>query len=86
MTKTRGAETSPPIGGLCKYSKFYIMEEQKKGWGGAREGSGRKKKMGRNFNFRATPEVEAILDSVEGSKTEYINAAVLEYSRRHPEI
>lgn len=61
------------------------MEEEKKGWGGARTGSGRKKTMGRNFNFRATPEVEEILLAVEGSKTEYINAAVLEYSRRHAE-
>lgn len=59
------------------------MEEQKKGWGGARTGSGRKKIMGRNFNFRATPEVEDVLDSVKGSKTDYINAAVLEYWKRH---
>ena len=50
-------------------------EEKKRNWGGAREGSGRKKVKGRNFNFRALPEVEAILDALEGSKSDYINAA-----------
>lgn len=52
----------------------------KGGRGGARQGAGRKKTKGRNFNFRATPEVEEILDGVVGSKTDYINAAVKFYN------
>lgn len=57
-------------------------EEKKRNWGGAREGSGRKKVKGRNFNFRALPEVEAILDALEGSKSDYINAAILSYAAK----
>ena len=57
-------------------------EAKKNGWGGVREGAGRKKVMGRNFNFRALPEVETILNAVEGSKTDYINAAILAYSKK----
>lgn len=56
-------------------------EDKKRNWGGPRAGAGRKKVRRRNFNFRATPEVEAILDALEGSKTDYINAAILQHSQ-----
>lgn len=56
------------------------ITEKKSGRGGARIGAGRKKVMGRNFNFRALPEVEAILETLDGSKTDYINAAILHYA------
>lgn len=78
MTRKRGADTSPPIGGLHKYTHF--MEDKKTTWGGAREGAGRKARAkGRSYTFVSTPEVDALLSSYEGNKTELINAAVLHY-------
>ena len=50
-----------------------------KNWGGARDGSGRKRTTVKNYNFRATPEVNAILQEVPGSKTEFINKCILYY-------
>ncbi len=57
------------------------MEETKKNaWGGSREGAGRKARAkGRSYTFVSTPEVDALLSSYEGNKTELINGAVLHY-------
>lgn len=38
-------------------------------WGGARKGAGRKRmEKGKYYGFNSTPDVEAILEAVEGSK------------------
>ena len=53
-----------------------------KGCGGARSGAGRKAiPHGKTYNFRSTPEVDAILATIEGSKVKYINDAILFYSK-----
>lgn len=46
-------------------------EEKKAGWGGAREGAGRKRKGVQYYGFRATQEVHDILSQVEGSKASF---------------
>ncbi|MDE6072858.1 MAG: hypothetical protein K2G53_09970 [Muribaculaceae bacterium] len=51
------------------------------GWGGARKGAGRKKmEKGKYYGFTSSPDVEAILERVEGSKAAYINEAVRAYA------
>lgn len=51
-----------------------------KNWGGAREGAGRKAvEHGKNYTFRSTPAVDAILTSFEGNKTRFINEAIEHY-------
>lgn len=56
------------------------MDDTKKGWGGPREGSGRKKTgHGKYYGFNSTPEAEIILESLDVSKTEFINAAIVHY-------
>lgn len=51
-------------------------------WGGARKGAGRKRmEKGKYYGFNSTPDVEAILEAVEGSKAAYINAAVRAYAK-----
>lgn len=52
---------------------------QKQARGGARAGAGRKKTKGKTYGFKATPEVEALLESCEGSKSDVINRAILAY-------
>ncbi len=52
-------------------------EEKKNGWGGSREGAGRKRKGVHYYGFRATQEVHDILSQVEGSKADFINACIL---------
>lgn len=51
--------------------------EQSKKWGGKREGSGRKKIRAKYYGFAATPEVHAILETVTGSKTDFINQCII---------
>ena len=51
--------------------------EKKEGWGGAREGAGRKRKSVAYYGFRATQEVHEILQTVEGSKADFINDCIL---------
>lgn len=61
------------------------METDEKGasWGGKRSGSGRKKiNHGKYYGFNSTPEVEAILESLTTSKTQFINQAILEYYQK----
>ncbi len=59
------------------------MEENKEkktsSWGGAREGSGRKKKYVKSIFFSATEEVVAILDSMPSKeRTEFINKCIMD--------
>lgn len=59
-----------------------MEENQKKSWGGKREGAGRKKTdHGKYYGFNSTQEVDAILKDRE-KKTEFINAAILEYAKK----
>ena len=53
-------------------------KEKKNTHGGKREGAGRKKtNHGKYYGFNSTPEVERILESLDGvSKTEFINEAI----------
>lgn len=51
--------------------------EKKSGRGGAREGAGRKRKSVAYYGFRATQEVHEILQTVEGSKADFINDCIL---------
>ena len=52
--------------------------QEKKQWGGHRDGAGRKKIRGCTVGFRTTLETEAILSTVE-RKTDFINAAIVYY-------
>ena len=56
-------------------------EEKREGWGGAREGAGRKRRGGQYYGVRATQEVHDILKEVEGSKADFINACILKATR-----
>lgn len=60
------------------------MQEQKESpaWGGARSGAGRKKSAVKKVMFGATAEAVAVLDQVEGSRSKFINEAVVAYGRR----
>ncbi len=59
-----------------------MEENQKKSWGGKREGAGRKKTdHGKYYGFNSTQEVDAILKDRE-KKTEFINAAIIEYAKK----
>lgn len=53
--------------------------KQNQARGGARPGAGRKRTRGKTYGFKATPEVEALLESCEGSKSDVINRAILAY-------
>ena len=55
---------------------------EKNNWGGKRSGSGRKKtNHGKYYGFNSTPEVEAILESLTTSKTQFINQAIEYYNK-----
>lgn len=59
------------------------MEEKK--WGGARKGAGRKKTgWVKYYGFNASQDVYDILESIEGSRTEYINKCILFYNEKGP--
>ncbi len=54
----------------------------KKGWGGHREGSGRKHDgHGKYYGFNSRPEVERIIEALPGGKTSFINEAILFYAK-----
>ena len=58
------------------------VEDAPRSWGGARQGAGRKRmEKGKYYGFSSTPEVEKILESVEGSKATWINHAIAEYAK-----
>lgn len=48
--------------------------------GGKRDGAGRKKTTSGRYAFNAPADVDAILAAVEGSKTEFILAAIRAYA------
>lgn len=54
-------------------------KEKNSDWGGARAGSGRKRKAdkAKYYGFYSTPETMAILEAVQGSKTDFINRCIL---------
>lgn len=53
--------------------------------GGARKGVGRKKTgWVKYYGFNASQEVYDILESIEGSRTEYINKCILFYNEKGP--
>lgn len=61
------------------------MENQKKdiaktSRGGHREGAGRKKTTAKRYGFNAPEDVAAILEALDGSKSDYIIAAIRAYS------
>lgn len=54
-------------------------QEKKEGWGGAREGAGRKKKYAKTCFFNATEEVVAIIDAIpRNERADFINRCILE--------
>lgn len=56
--------------------------DDKTTWGGARSGAGRKAKPhGKSYTFRSTPEVDAVLSAYGGNKNEFINKAILFFSK-----
>lgn len=58
------------------------VEDAPRAWGGARKGAGRKKmEKGKYYGFASTPEVDAILQAVEGSKAAFINHAIAQYAK-----
>lgn len=50
-------------------------------WGGAREGTGRKKKCAKRTFFSATEETLAILNSITGNKSDFINECIVKAAR-----
>lgn len=54
---------------------------QQTGWGGARKGAGRKKSTAKSIALRIPDDVAEILESVEGSKSAYIVAAIRAYAQ-----
>ena len=53
-------------------------EEKKSSWGGAREGSGRKKKYVKTCFFSATEQVAAIIEALpRNERADFINQAIL---------
>lgn len=52
--------------------------EEKKGWGGSRQGSGRKKQGVKSVTFSASKEVLTYLSGV-AKKSEFINDAIKHY-------
>lgn len=89
-SKSKVGRSPPPyqIGGFqCKDTKKQLTmekETKKNGWGGKREGSGRKPTgHGRFFGFNSTKEVESILEAVGKWKTDFINKAIVFYAKNN---
>lgn len=56
---------------------------KKSQWGGAREGSGRKKKYAKTCFFNATEEVVAIIEAVpRNERADFINRCILKAAGR----
>ncbi len=51
--------------------------KEAKTWGGARAGSGRKKKYAKTIFFSVTQEVLDILSKVEENRSDFINRCIL---------
>ena len=60
-----------------------MEQNNKKNWGGAREGAGRKKKYAKTLFFNATEEVVDIIEAVPRTeRADFINRAILAYCRK----
>lgn len=60
-----------------------MQEKEKKDWGGAREGAGRKKKYAKPYYFNATEEVMAILEAIPSrQRSDFINQCILKAAGR----
>lgn len=57
-------------------------ETTKKTWGGARKGSGRKKKCVKQLWFSASQEVLDALAGIDGNRSDYICECIIEHSKR----
>lgn len=56
--------------------------EKQSSWGGKRTNAGRKKtEHGKYYGFNSTKEVDAILQSLTTSKTDFINDAILSFAK-----
>ncbi len=52
--------------------------KEKKSWGGARQGSGRKKKYVKTYFFSAMEEVAAIIEAIPNKeRADFINRCIL---------
>lgn len=54
-----------------------LNESSNKSWGGARKGSGRKKKCAKRLYFSASQEVLDALATIEGNRSDFINQCIL---------
>ena len=60
-----------------------MEKENNKSWGGAREGSGRKKKYAKTCFFNATQEVVDIIEAVpRNERADFINQCILKAAGR----
>lgn len=60
-----------------------MQEKEKKDWGGAREGAGRKKKYAKTCFFNATEEVVAIIEAIpRNERADFINECILKAAGR----
>lgn len=57
-------------------------ERGKSAWGGAREGSGRKRTTSKSIALRIPEDVAEILEGVEGSKSAFIIEAIRAYAAK----
>ena len=63
------------------HAEIEKAERGGKGWGGYRQGAGRKRKGVPYYGFRATQEVHDILSRLEGSMADFINECILKACR-----
>lgn len=56
-------------------------KSEKNGWGGRRDGSGRKKTCARRVFFSANEKVARILDEADAPLSEFINEAIEAYAK-----
>lgn len=60
-----------------------MTDTTKNAHGGRRDGAGRKKTTAKRYGFNAPADVADILEAVEGSKSDYIIAAIRAYAIRN---
>lgn len=58
------------------------MDEKKNTHGGKREGAGRKKTTEKRIGICVPKDIADILESVEGSKTDFICEAIRQYAKQ----
>jgi hypothetical protein len=59
-----------------------LNESSNKSWGGARKGSGRKKKCAKRLYFSASQEVLDALATIEGNQSDFICDCILKATGR----